>query len=220
MIKMFVSSFYNTLIDEEDAIPTSTMLEIDRIRQKKIKFTIITNRAIEDVLYYNHDYPFIDYIISLNGSLILDVSKNTTKTLKSFTQKELEEISKKYSKKEITYYTIDNSYHEIPNSSVYKVEINGVRKNIESDYQTSIFKRCGESFLEICKNTPYDALRKLNIDNNEIIAVIGNQSDTQLLDKLKEIYVVRNASKELKNKTDKITKSNTKKGVEEVLKKY
>ncbi len=70
MIKMFISSFYNTLIDEEDAIPTTTMLAIDQLKQKNILITIITNRLQNEVLYYNKDYPFIDYIISLNGSII------------------------------------------------------------------------------------------------------------------------------------------------------
>ena len=59
MIKMVVSSFYNTLIDEEDAIPTSTMLEIDRIRKKGIIFTICTNRLYTELLEYNRDFPFI-----------------------------------------------------------------------------------------------------------------------------------------------------------------
>ena len=61
MIKMITCSFYNTLIDKEDAIPLSTMLQIDKARQEKIKFTILTNRSSEELKYYNRDYPFIDY---------------------------------------------------------------------------------------------------------------------------------------------------------------
>ena len=37
MIKILFIIFYNTLINEEDAIPTSTMLEIDRLKQRGIK---------------------------------------------------------------------------------------------------------------------------------------------------------------------------------------
>ena len=40
MLKMIVSSFYNTIIDYEEAIPTSTVLEIDRIRNKGISFSV------------------------------------------------------------------------------------------------------------------------------------------------------------------------------------
>ena len=38
MLKMVSSSFYNTLIDKEESIPKTTMLEIDRIRKKNIFF--------------------------------------------------------------------------------------------------------------------------------------------------------------------------------------
>ena len=55
MIKMITCSFYNTLIDKEDAIPLSTMLQIDKARQEKIKFTILTNRSSEELKYYNRD---------------------------------------------------------------------------------------------------------------------------------------------------------------------
>ena len=46
MIRIVVSSFYNTLINLEEAIPTSTMLEIDRIRNTldNISVNIQANR--------------------------------------------------------------------------------------------------------------------------------------------------------------------------------
>ena len=219
MIKMLVCSFYNTLIDEEDAIPTSTMLEIDRLRQKGIKITILTNRLQEDLLYYNHDYPFIDYIISLNGSVILDVNKNKEMTFNAFTKKELNEIKEYYSKEEIYFYTKDKVYESIPQEAVYKVEIKNTNKKI-SKYHNSIFKIEKESYLEITKNSIYDALKKLKINSPELLCILGNNSELELVNKIDNIYVVRNASSTLKNKIDNITKSNTKKGVEEVLKNY
>ena len=73
MIKMVVCSFYNALINEEEAIPTSTMLEIERLRKKGIVFSICTNGLYQEVLDYNRDFPFVDYIISLNGSYVYDV---------------------------------------------------------------------------------------------------------------------------------------------------
>ena len=76
MIKMITCSFYNTLIDKEDAIPLSTMLQIDKARQEKIKFTILTNRSSEELKYYNRDYPFIDYVVAFNGNYIVDFEKN------------------------------------------------------------------------------------------------------------------------------------------------
>ena len=71
MIRMLISSFYNTIIDKEDAIPMSTMLEIDKLRKKGILFSVCTNRDKDEVLYYNHDYPFMDYIIAYNGNYLV-----------------------------------------------------------------------------------------------------------------------------------------------------
>ena len=38
MEKLVISSFYNCLIDKEDAIPLSTMLEIEKIRNHAIQY--------------------------------------------------------------------------------------------------------------------------------------------------------------------------------------
>ena len=217
MIKFLVTSFYNTLIDEEDAIPTSTMFAFDKLKAKNIKLVILTNRLEDEVIYYNHDYPFIDYIISLNGSRILNVSTNKAKDLKSFTKEEVEEITNKYQTKEIIYYTKNSSYDYIPEESIYKIEIKGIKKNIDSKYETSILNRNKEYFLEITKNNFLDAL-KLIADPKEILGVIGNESDEVLLKNCKNIYVVRNAPKCLKEQTENITKSNKHKGVETVIK--
>ena len=68
MKKMIVISFYNALIDDEYAIKKSIMLEIERIRKKGLLFCVCTNRTYQEVLEYNRDFPFIDYIVALNGS--------------------------------------------------------------------------------------------------------------------------------------------------------
>ena len=218
MIKMLVSSFYNTIIDEEDAIPTSTMLMIDQMRQQKVLLTIMTNRLQEEVLYYNHDYPFIDFIISLNGSIIYDVNHNKTIELRSFTKKELEEIKEEFKNKEINYYTKEDVFKDIPQESVYKIEIKGVKQWKKGKYNTSLLKRGKETFLEICKNTPYDAIQKLKIKEDEIVSIIGNESEESILKHIKDTYVVRNASKKLKENTSLLTKSNKSKGVEAIIK--
>ena len=76
MIKLVISSFYNTLIDSEEAIARTTISEIDRIRKKGIYFSVSTNGLNQEVLDYNKDFSFVDYIISLNGSCVYDVNKN------------------------------------------------------------------------------------------------------------------------------------------------
>ena len=227
MIKLLVSSFYNTLIDEEDAIPTSTMFELDRVREQNIKFAITTNNLEEEVLYYNQDYPFIDYIISLNGSILHDLSKDKWTFLKSFTKEELDSIEQSFPKKEIYYYTKDSRYSTIPGETVYKVEIVCGKKKLKElpqlPFQISYFQRNKEVFLEIGKNTPYEALKEIieeeNISEKEVLGIIGNDSEEEILNHIENIYVVRNSSKELKGKTKKTTTTNKNKGVENVTKK-
>ena len=216
MIKLFISSFDNTLIDEEEAIPTSTMFELDRVKQKGIKFCVITNRLTEDVLYYNQDYPFIDYIIALNGGILLDVVRGKLDTFQAFTKNELGEISTQYRGKKILFYTKDAVSTDIPQEPVYKIEIQGTKKVLIPNVNSSIFQKDKEKYLEMSKNTVWDALSK--IKENEMLAVIGNESDEILLEKIPKTYVVRNAPKSLKDKAKRMTKSNKQKGVEIVLK--
>ena len=75
MKKMVICNF-NDLIDEEDAIPISTMLKLEKLKKNNYLLTIITNKAIKEILDYNKDFPFIDYIITCYGYLIYDVNKN------------------------------------------------------------------------------------------------------------------------------------------------
>ena len=75
MYKLFVSDFYKTLLDSDDAINLSTMVEIDRIRKNGCLFVIATGSLLSSVLDYNRDFPFIDYIIACNGSYTYDVNR-------------------------------------------------------------------------------------------------------------------------------------------------
>ena len=93
MIRMVVSSFYNTLINYEEAIPTSTMLEIDRIRNNNVLFTVSTNGLYNEILDYNKDFPFVDYIISLNGSYVYDVKNNMVVLNSQFLSNPLELVN-------------------------------------------------------------------------------------------------------------------------------
>lgn len=228
MIKVFVSSFYNTLINEEDAIPTSTMFELDRIRNQEVKFVIITNRLEEDVLFYNQSYPFIDYIISLNGSFLYDIGHDKRVHFSSFNKKELKEIQTKYSNHKIFYYTENACSNEIPEDKVYKVEVKVSKKEIDTIpkidiYENTILKDNTEYYLEITKNTSYAALIKLmqtiKVKEAEMIGIVCNDSERMILEKIKPIYLMRNASKDLKELTNHITKTNKSKGVEAVIRK-
>ena len=113
MLKMVVSSFYNTLIDGEDAIPASTMLEIERIRKKGIIFSICTNRTYKEILDYNKDFPFVDYIISLNGTYVYDVEKGKCIFKKKITQTILNKIKSFIPDVQCIYYGESEIYSSL-----------------------------------------------------------------------------------------------------------
>lgn len=226
MIKMVASSFYNTLIDKEEAIPMSTMLQIDRIRNNDIKFTILTNRSHNELTYYNKDFPFIDYIVSFNGNYVIDINNNKTIYKNPLTSNKINNILEKYKENKILLYSEDSIYEKetYNGETLYKIEIELKRKdlnNLESDAITFKFNK--KTYLEITESNDYKGLFKLleilNIKDNELCTVIGNESEKILLTKISNTYIIGNSSKSLKAKTTKKTSSNNFKGVEKIIKK-
>ena len=76
MYKMMVSSFYNTLINKDEAIALDTMLNIDRIRSKGILFTVSTSALFRTIIDYNDSYVFSDYISCYNGAYLYDMNND------------------------------------------------------------------------------------------------------------------------------------------------
>ena len=223
MKRMLISSFYNTIIDKEDAIPLSTMLEIDKLKEKGILFSICTNRTMEDVLYYNNDYPFIDYIIAYNGSIVYDV-KQKKYLYESFIKTSIiNKINSIFKCKEITYFKhkdkIVKIEIKIKKSEIYLIDL---LKGLEVNKSLFIINK--EIFIEIAPTNTYESIKRLAkiliISNDEIISIIGNQSEKDLIENIEDTYVVSNATNELKKNSNKRTKSNNCKGVENIIKKY
>jgi hydroxymethylpyrimidine pyrophosphatase-like HAD family hydrolase len=223
MKRMMISSFYNTLIDKEDAIPMSTMLEIDKLRKKGILFSVCTNRDKEDVLYYNHDYPFIDYIISFNGNYIYDVNNDKCIYSNPLKTSVIKEIEKLFNDSKMIYNKEDNMVYKIE-IEVSKKKICTINKLSNIDVYSSIFKYNKEYFIEITSSDIANAVKylstKLKLSPTDIASVIGNLSEKELIDNIENTYVVSNSPKELKKLTSKKTKSNNSKGVENIIKKY
>ena len=223
MKRMMISSFYNTLIDKEDAIPMSTMLEIDKLRKKGILFSVCTNRDKEDVLYYNHDYPFIDYIISFNGNYIYDVNNDKCIYSNPLKTSVIKEIEKLFNDSKIIYYKEDNMIYKIE-IEVSKKKICTINKLSNIDVYSSIFTYNKKYYIEISSSNIANAVKylstKLKLSPTDIASVIGNLSEKELIDNIENTYVVSNSPKELKKLTSKKTKSNNSKGVENIIKKY
>ena len=227
MIKMITSSFYNTLIDEEGAIPTSSMLLLDSFKKKGSFFSIVSNRGIEDILYYNESFPFIDFILAYNGSIIYDVNHQVVLYKKLLSKDVLDEVNKLYPNHQKYYYS-NIGKKDVETSDIYKVEVLISKKEIKnmkkmSNCHTSVFQMEDDYYLEISPSTNEEALtyllNKLKISSKEVLNVIGNESDEDLL-KYPNTYVVSNAPTSLKKKAKNKTKSNTSKGFEAVLKKW
>ena len=229
---MIVSSFYNALIDEEEAIPTSTMLEIERIRENGIIFVICTNRLYEEVLDYNKDFPFIDYIISLNGGYVYDVKKGRCLSKNKISKSKVLKISEIFKNYNILYYTENNVFQhleEIKDQDIYKIEIE--KENIETEklkklnINTSSFMYHQKKYLEITSNkssmfSGVDQISiKTEISLDNIMAIGANESDYSLIKNVKKNYIVRNCHESLKKIASNFINSNTEKGVEQILKK-
>lgn len=226
MIKMVASSFYNTLIDKEEAIPMSTMLQIDRIRNNNIKFTILTNKSHNELTYYNKDFPFIDYIVSFNGNYVIDINKNKAIYKNPLTNKKINNILEKYKNQKILLYSEDSVYEKenYNGQTIYKIEIELKRKDINNLEENDItFKNNKKTYLEITESNDYKGffklLESLNIQEEEICTIIGNESENIFIDKIPNTYIIGNSPKTLKAKTTKKTSSNNFKGVEKIIKK-
>lgn len=229
MIKMVVSSFYNTLVDSEEAIPTSTMLEIERIRKKGIVFSVCTNRTYQEVLEYNKDFPFIDYIISLNGSYTYDVSKNKALYKNKLTKAIVKKIATMYENYKLIYYSEDNIYYNyVEDIDIYKIEIEikdrkDVKEIAKLNINKSILEKDDKLYLEITSNksTMFTGVDKISIKTgiklNEVLVIVANESDLSLVSNIKNSYIMKNSSNLLKKTNTKKTLSNDSKGVEKVL---
>ena len=76
MYKMMVSSFYNTLINKDEAIALDTMLNIDRIRNKGVLFVVSTAALFRTIIDYNDSYIFSDYVSCYNGAYLYDMNND------------------------------------------------------------------------------------------------------------------------------------------------
>lgn len=233
MIKMIVSSFYNTLINNEDAIPTSTMLEIERLRNKKIIFTVATNGLYQEVLDYNKDFNFVDFIISLNGSYVYDVEKQKCIYKKKLSPTIIKKVKEIYQEDKITYYSENTTYDEYnEEQEIYKVEVELLKTDEEKinkikkmKVNTSILYHNDNTYLEITNSNAsiFNGIDQISLKNNfdlkDIIAICGNESDSAVVQNITHTYIVKNANSKLKKMTKHITLSNDEKGVERILKK-
>ena len=220
MKKILISSFEDTLVDEEEAIDIKTILEIDKFRKNNNIFIIVSDNTLDDIINYNRDFPFTDIIIALDGSIIYNmesekviykntVSMATTKKIAKLTNTSNIEIYTTHNK--IKYNDFISNYQNLAKdilkigiSCFSKEEIedfdNKIKKNI-SNVKTNIVDNEYEYYLEIFskKTSRVNALNKVlkTIKYDEKYFVVGSNKSIEIAETFAS-YAVSNASDSLK----------------------
>lgn len=169
MYKLFVSDFDGTLINSEEAIPLSTMVEIDRIRKLGVKFCIATGRILKSILDYNRDFPFLDYIIACDGAYVYDVVHHKVLSKKALGGSIIKKIKKLYHDKYIYFCTVQ----ELNLCSKNTVYCEQNDKNITFDefYQKNkndIYKIEVHFKTQKERDSAYDEIHELGINANVV----------------------------------------------------
>lgn len=148
MYRMVVSEFTRTLIDSEEAIPQSTVVEIDRLRREKnVVFTVMTNDPLNPVTDYNHDFPFIDYVIAFNGAYVYDAIERRTIFRKNVGISVIKKVYKLFNDLDICFYTSEyGAYWGEYRERHYSVPITNFEKFIDN-HRTDVYK-----IAVICKD--------------------------------------------------------------------
>ena len=149
MYRLFVSDFDGTLLDSDEAIPLSTMVEIDRIRRDGVKFAVASDRILKSVLDYNRDFPFLDYVISCDGAYVYDVVHRKALLKNPLQVSIIKKIKKLYSNCELYLDTVqekylcknDIVYSEIKNRRISFSEFYEAHKNLIYQLEIKFFTK-------------------------------------------------------------------------------
>ena len=246
MYKLIVSSFLNTIINDYEEIPMSTVALIDELRRSGIKFVIATGKDIDSIIYYNRDFPFNDYLITSNGAYIYDMNKNKVIFKKNIGIRTIKRIIKSYYDKSIIYLTNDRTRNLISNekdkfieenkNNIYKIDVYFENKLtaeqslkeislLELDINTNLQIYNDKYYIEIThssasKDKALERIaKKLKIDMKDIISFGSGYNDIEIIKKTGYGVAMKNACKKLKSVANDITLDNNSKGVEFYLRK-
>ncbi len=137
--KIVVSDFDGTLIDEEEAIPMTTVLAIDSIRTLGNLFVIATGRVPTSVLAYNQDFNFLDYLIACNGAYIYDNNKEKVIYKKALPKQIVRNIKQSFESSAILYFCTPDNWH-LYVSTIYQEKKDKVMKSGIKDFNKFLSK--------------------------------------------------------------------------------
>lgn len=186
MYRLFVSDFDGTLLDSDEAIPLSTMVEIDRIRRDGVKFAVASDRILKSVLDYNRDFPFLDYVISCDGAYVYDVVHRKALLKKPLQVSIIKKIKKLYSNCELYLDTVqekylcknDIVYSEIKNCRISFSEFYEAHKNLIYQLEIKFFtkKDRDNAFRELEELQLKAHFMKKDQKKNYRIIIVSNDS--------------------------------------------
>lgn len=164
MYHLLVADFDQTLLDSDEAIPLSTMVEIDRIRKNGTLFAVATGRILRSVLEYNRDFPFLDYVVACNGAYVYDVSKGVAIFKKSVGATIIRKIKKMYGDCDI-YFCTTMDWNLCQRDIVFS-EFLGTRQTYSSfydKYKDEIYKMEVHFKTKKERDNAYNELEELKV---------------------------------------------------------
>ena len=167
---------FEDLIGKEDAISVNTMLSIEKIKNKKYLLLVHSNKNLEELLYYNRDFPFIDYIVSEKGYYFYDVKKGKKVINNKFSKQIINKICKMFKNRTIKFIGENGIIKEnrIRDEDIY--EINIFDSDVKSDdFSLNISKekdRVNITIKELTyENIMKDVYSKLKLKEENIIEI-------------------------------------------------
>ena len=215
MYKLILSDFKDTIIDKEDCISTDTIISIDNYRRSGGLFSITTELGIDDVLYYDKSFHFIDYIIGFSGSIIYDVNKEKIIYNKHILISKVKKIIKNIDN--IIMYDINSNKVNNLVNDIYRIDIPNNKNNLEFIKSIDVNYYENEDIITITGSNIFECINKLigrKISYKEILCI---PNDKKFLCCTDLIYCIGLSNCKIKVK--KIKLDNNENGIREVLKK-
>ncbi|MBQ2909762.1 MAG: HAD family phosphatase [Bacilli bacterium] len=201
MYKMIVSDFSGTLINSDEAISVSTMLELDRVRKNGVIFCITTSKGIRVVKDYNRDFPFIDYIVAFNGSYIYDLNNDNVIYDKSISISNVKKIYKLFSSKDLCLYTLDycnymGSYKDKDYSELLIDGSSFIEENKRGIYKISIHVDSLKDAKNVVKEIKSNEIKVdcfiVEEDNHYIVEITnGSNSKLKAIEKISKLNKIK-----------------------------
>lgn len=215
MFKLIISDFKDTLIDREESISTDTIISIDNYRRNSGLFSICTDLGIEEVLYYDKSFHFIDYIIGFSGSIIYDVNKEKIIYNKHILISKVKKIIKNINK--VVMYDINSKKVKNLDNNIYRIDIPNNKDNLEFIKSIDVFYYENDKIITITGSNIYECIMKIikkKITFREVLCIPNDKKFSCCTDLF---YCVGLSNCKIKVK--KIRKDNNSDGIIDILKK-